>query len=101
MLYLILHILCQSTNGGLNWERVGVYDPSPHTVRNIDAFEEVRDGRDIVHVVWDSGIGDTVYYVRYEGAPNPGFSSFKTVTDISNITGKNPKVITSSDRIHV
>lgn len=95
---LVLH---QSTNGGASWTRRGYYDPSPHSVRNIDAFEERRNDRDMVHIVWDSDAGDAVYYVRYEGPPNPGFSGFQTITNIGGITGKNPKVITSSDRIHV
>jgi parallel beta-helix repeat protein len=95
---LVLH---QSTNGGASWTRKGSYNPSPHSIRNIDAFEERRNNRDMVHIVWDSDAGDTVYYVRYEGGTVNNFVASQTITNIGGITGKNPKIVTSSDRAHV
>jgi hypothetical protein len=83
----------QSSDGGATWNTGNSLTPST-TIDKIDCFADNRG----VHVVWDNIAGNKVYYTRYN--TNGTWETPFEITNLNGtiITGRNPKVITSSNK---
>lgn len=92
--------LWRSSDGGEGWpaELLFTFDPADSfSNQTITAIDANADGGG-VHIVWESS--SEVYYVRFREATQQ-FRDAKRVTDVDACTGSGPKVVTSTNKVHV